>query len=149
MKLPQFRIRSLLIAVALVAAVLAATVEIERAPFFAITVYIFVPALAIGLWQRLGFRGILVEVVPSWSLVLLVWVIGGAPAVGKVVALLILILAAYLFWRVLEVQARGSRLGTLELSFLWGLLSMLGSLVLALFCIVGAMMILHWDPFRW
>ncbi len=148
MSLPRFTIRSLLITVAMAAAVLAATVEIERAPFLAITVYIFVPAIAIGLWQRLGFRGILVAVVPSLLLVSLVWVAVVWPVAAGWLGLLILILAAFLLWRVLEVQARGSRLGTLELSFLWGMLSIMGSLVLALFCIVGAMTILHWDPFR-
>jgi hypothetical protein len=149
MKLPQFRIRSLLIAVALVAAVLAATIEIERAPWFAIMVYIFVPAIAIGLWQRLGLRGILVAVVPSWLLVFLAWVPAVLPAAAMTLASFIGILAALFTWRVLDAQARGSPLGSLELSALWGLLSMMCSLVLALFCIFGAMMISHWVPIRW
>ena len=38
MKLPRFRIQSLLIATALIAAVLAASIEAERAPRLAITV---------------------------------------------------------------------------------------------------------------
>ncbi len=53
MGLPRFRIRSLLIATALVAAVLAASIEAERAPRLAITVCIVVPAIAIGMWKQL------------------------------------------------------------------------------------------------
>jgi hypothetical protein len=146
--LPRFTIRSILIAVALVAAVLAATIEVERAPYFAITVYIFVPAIAIGLSQRLGFRGILVAVVPSWLLVFVVWVTVFLRADARLAALFIGIQAVAFAWRVLEVQARGSPLGSLELSALWSVLSMLCSLALAVFCIVGRFMISDLVPIR-
>jgi hypothetical protein len=142
MGLPRFRIRSLLIGVALVAALLAATVEIVRAPFFAIMVYIFVPAIVIGLWQRLGFGGILVEVGPSCLAVFLAWA-APIPALGGLGLFTFLagILGAVLLWCALAAAPKGSHLRALSTSALWGILSMLCSLALALFCNVGVGMI--------
>ena len=126
------------------AAVLAATVEIERAPFFAITVYIFVPAIAIGLWQRLGFRGILVEVVPSWLFVFLMWA-EPVPAMPNfwMFAFLAAILAGLLLWAALAAAPGGSRLRALSDSALWGILSMLCSNILRQLSVIAAMMIDH------
>lgn len=142
MRLPQFTVRSLLIGVALTAAVLAATVELERAPLLAITVYIFVPAIVIGLWRRLGFAGILLEVVPGGFVVLLVWAILFLPAREGLGLLMLFvgILAAVFFWWTRGSSSQASRLRALSTAAPWAIVSMHCSLLLAAFCIVIAAM---------
>jgi hypothetical protein len=141
-RLPRYTIRSLLIAVAMVAAVLSATVEMDRTLLFTIAVCIFVPAIVIGLKQRLGLRGILVEVIPSWLVVCLYWAayVWQVWDIG-VFAFLIGILAALLLVCALLAAPEGSRLQALSTAALWGILSMLCSLGLLIFCAIAWILI--------
>jgi hypothetical protein len=136
MRLPQFRIQSLLIGVALVAAVVTATIEIERAPFLSVAIYVFVPAITIGLWQRLGLGGMLVEVVPAYVALFGAWAMQDTQiAFGLPLAFVAGILAALLLWYLLTAAPGASR--AISQAALWGIISMLCSIALFVISVLG------------
>jgi len=127
-------IRSLMVAIAVVAAVMTVIVEFGSATLLLITV-IFVPATGIGIWQHFGFRGILVETIPSWLAWLVLW---RGPVSGEsflVFSPLIMILTALLLWCVMQCVRR-EVLRALIRQMMWGAVSFVLSVVLLPVCLI-------------
>jgi hypothetical protein len=132
MRLPRMTIRSLMVATAIVAGILTVFVQFGPDPVFVITM-IFVPATGIGIWQKLGYWGILVETIPSWLFLLALRLWPGGDFFG--LSHLIMILAALLLWCATQWVQREA-LRALIRQLIWGTISFALSELLAVCCVI-------------